>query len=132
ATLFIDQQQSARIQSFTWSPDALPDGRYRFVVSARRIDGEQALVSRGIVVDRTLAGLAVSPAAISPNGDGHDDTAAFSFTLAQPATVTLRILQDGATVALPFTGPLGAGAQQLVWDGRTPSGPVADGTYQAL
>ena len=58
----------------------LPDGRYRLVVTATRGD-ESVTKAVAVIVDRTVVGLDRVAAAISPNGDGIDDTAAFSFTL---------------------------------------------------
>lgn len=131
-TLFTDQKQSARTISFNWDPSVLPDGRYRFVVAARTDTGEQASQGVDVVVNRTLAQFTAAPIAISPNGDGIQDTVTFAFTLAKPALVALRILaSDGSAVALPFTGQLAAGAQSLPWDGMGVAGRVADGTYTA-
>lgn len=131
-TLFSEQKQSARRQSFTWTPDVLPDGRYRFVVAARLADGQQTSVGQDVLVDRTLALFAVAPIAFSPNGDGAADSTTLSFTLGKPALVAVRILApDGSVAALPFTGQLPAGTQQLTWDGSGVAGRLPDGTYTA-
>lgn len=131
-TLFTDQKQSARPLAFTWDPAALADGRYRFVVSARLTTGEQSTAGLDVLVVRTLALLTVTPAVISPNGDGVQDTTTISFTLAKPALVTLRLLAaDGSTQAQPFSGQLPSGPQQVTWDGNGPAGRLPDGTYVA-
>ncbi len=131
-TLFSDQRQSARTQSFTWTPDVLPDGRYRFVVAARLSDGQQSSVGQDVLVDRTLALFGVAPTAFSPNGDGVADTTTLSFTLAKPALVAVRILgADGTVLALPFTGQLQVGSQQIAWDGSGSAGRLPDGAYTA-
>ena len=131
-TLFTDQKQSARAIGFPWSPAALPDGSYRFIVAARLPTGEQSTAGVDVLVVRSLAAFSAVPAAFSPNGDGSQDTLTFSFTLARPGLVALRILlPDGSAVALPFTGQLQAGSQQIVWDGTGVAGRVADGAYTA-
>jgi hypothetical protein len=131
-TLFSDQKQSARTQSFTWTPDVLPDGRYRFVVATRLVGGQQSSVGQDVLVDRTLALFGAAPIAFSPNADGIADTTTLSFTLAKPALVALRILAaDGAVLALPFTGQLEAGPQLIAWDGSGVAGRLADGAYTA-
>ena len=131
-TLFSDQKQSARAQSFVWAPDVLPDGRYRFVVAARLADGQQSSVGQDALVDRTLSLVGAAPLAFSPNGDGAADSTTLSFTLAKPALVAVRILgADGSVLALPYTGQLPAGAQQLAWDGSGIAGRLPDGAYTA-
>ena len=131
-TLFSDQKQSARLQSFTWAPDPLPDGRYRFVVAARLESGQQETAGQDVLVDRTLSLFGVAPVAISPNGDGVADAATLSFTLLRPALVTVRLIGGvGAVLATLFSGSLQAGPQQVVWDGSGPAGRLADGTYTA-
>jgi hypothetical protein len=87
--------------------------------------------SLDVVVDRTLAGLQAAPAFISPNGDGVNDAATFSFTLAQPVAVRLDIVQAGIVVASPFQGQLQAGPQTLTWDGTGFGAPLFDGAYLA-
>ena len=68
----------------------------------------------------------------TPNGDGKADELKVTFQLAAPATVRLRVLRDGAWVATPFTGPLGAGVQRLGWDGAKRVGLARDGAYVAV
>jgi hypothetical protein len=127
STLFTEQQQSAKRQSFLWTADGLPDGLYVFEVSARTADGRRALLEDDVVVDRTLSAVTVTPPVVSPNGDGRDDAAAISFTLAAPTPVTVQVEQAGQVVAVPFSGLLEAGTQQVTWDGNAP-----DGTYDAV
>ena len=82
-------------------------------------------------VDRTLSGLALTTAVLTPNGDGSDDTIGIGFTLAAAADVTVQIEQAGLVVATVFAGPLPAGNSQVFWDGTTPAGPALDGAYDA-
>lgn len=132
-TLFTDQEQSAKAQFFPWLADALPDGRYKLVITARRIsDGSVETASSDVLVDRTLSHFSAAPPFFSPNGHGQADTVTFTFNLAQPALVTLRILEGGQLATLAYMGRLAPGPQQLSWDGKTALGPVADGVYQAV
>jgi hypothetical protein len=127
----LNEQRTAGGNSFGWGAHVLPDGRYRLVVSAQA--GPKA-VSKAldVVVDRTLAGLQAAPAVISPNGDGVNDAATFSFTLSQPVAVRLDIVQGGIVVASPFQGSLPSGPQTLTWDGTGFGAPLFDGTYLAM
>ncbi|MFL5929011.1 MAG: N-acetylmuramoyl-L-alanine amidase [Gaiellaceae bacterium] len=130
----LNEQRPAGGNSFGWAAHVLPDGRYRLVVTAR--SGAQPAArtvskSLDVVVDRTLAGLQAAPAVISPNGDGVNDAATFSFTLSQPVAVRLDIVQAGIVVASPFQGALPAGPQTLTWDGTGFGAPLFDGTYLA-
>jgi hypothetical protein len=126
----LDERRPAGANSFGWGAHVLPDGRYRLAVMAR--NGTKA-VSRAVdvVVDRTLAGLQAVPAFMSPNGDGVNDTATFSFTLSQTVPVRLDIVQAGIVVASVFQGELPSGPQTLTWDGTGFGVPLFDGTYQA-
>jgi hypothetical protein len=89
-------------------------------------------VSAPFVVDRTLGGLAVTPAAFSPNGDGRLDGTTVAYALSAPASVAVRIEQAGAIVADLGTQTLAAGPQQLAWDGSTGGTRVADGSYDVV
>src|SRR5207248_10026010 len=74
--------------SFSWDVASLPDGRYQLVVAARPAGSTStAIQSVPLVVDRTLTGYTVTPALVSPNGDGTADSATFGFTLAQAVPV---------------------------------------------
>ena len=114
----------------------LPDGAYRFVVSADagserqeasglfRIEGAQT-------TPPDLANLQVYPAAISPNGDAIDDVAAITYRL--PQTGTTSVTLQGATgnpitVLAPSRVP--AGEQRVVFNGTDLLGkPVPAGVY---
>jgi len=116
--------------TFQWDASVLHDGRYRLAVSAR--SGAKAVTKNvDIVVDRTITGLAASPSAISPNGDGVNDTTSLSFVLAQPVPARLDIVQSAIVVGSPFLGQLPAGPNTLTWDGTGFGAPLFDGTYRA-
>ena len=125
ATLFSGQVQGARKQSFPYAAAGLPDGLYTLTVSASADDGRSGRAQASFAIDRTLSGLALSTATLSPNGDGADDSVAIDFTLAADADVIVQVERDGAAVATVSTGSLPAGPQELGWDG----GGLPDGTY---
>jgi hypothetical protein len=126
----LNEQRLAGNNTFDWGAHVLVDGRYRMVVTAK--SGTRSVTkSVDVVVDRTLAGLQVVPAAISPNGDGVNDGATFTFGLAQNVPVRLDVVQAGIVVASPFQGQLGIGPHTLSWDGSGFGAPLFDGTYLA-
>ena len=132
ATLFANQVQGARRQSFAYDAGGLADGAYTLSIAAASTDGRSARLEAPFAIDRTLSGLALSTAALTPNGDGVDDTIGISFALATGAQVTVQIEQAGSLVATVFSGALPAGPSQIVWDGTTPAGLAAPGTYDAV
>jgi hypothetical protein len=121
ATLFVAQKKAGR-QSFTFTATGVADGRYSVVLNARAPSGREANVVVPIVVDRTLAAFAVSPAVYSPNGDKRLDELGFTFVLTAAAHVKLVAGKE-----LVYEGDLGVGPQELRWDGR-----LRDGKYAAV
>jgi hypothetical protein len=122
--LLFSRAMPAGKQVFVWNGGVYPDGRYRIVVTARGARGRQVAATTSVVLSRTLSGFAVTPTALSPNGDGRNDAASVSFSLLQPALVRLRVLRGTAQVVRPLYGPLPAGPQSVTW----PAG-VRDGDY---
>jgi YD repeat-containing protein len=123
ATLFTNQVQGARTQSFPYTAPGLADGRYTLTMSAVGEDGHTGRAQVAFAIDRTLSGLTLSAAVLTPNGDGVDDSLGIGFTLAASADVTVQIEQAGAAIATVFSGSLPAGTQQLGWDpGEAPAG----------
>ncbi|MEP7334356.1 MAG: N-acetylmuramoyl-L-alanine amidase [Actinomycetota bacterium] len=121
ATLFVEQKKAGR-QSFRFTATGVADGRYSVVLNAKAPSGREANAVVPIVVDRTLAAFSVSPAVYSPNGDRRLDELGFSFVLAAPAHIKLVAGKE-----LVYEGELGAGVQELRWDGR-----LRDGRYAAV
>jgi flagellar hook assembly protein FlgD len=127
ATAFSGNQAKGA-QTLTWAPPAeLPDGSY----TASVVTPKNSMTAP-FIVDRTLGGLSATPALFSPNGDGRLDATSVAYTLAQPASVAVRIEQAGALVADLGTQSLPAGPQQLPWDGTSAGARVADGSYDAV
>jgi hypothetical protein len=129
-TLF-GEPKPAGDQTFTFAPEALADGVYRIELTAVGVRGKVVTASVEVLVNRTLSGLELSRTVFSPNGDGRADRVDFTFTLAAPVEVKLRILRGDAWVATPFAGQLGPGPQTLSWDGTKRIGRPLDGAYDA-
>ena len=117
---------------FTALP-TVPDGQYTVVLQAQTADGEQATEVVGIQIDRTTAAFTVTPAAISPNGDGVQDIATVSFTLTQTAQVSVDVQHDGQPVANLASGTFDAGVPAIeTWDGMVAGAPASDGAYTVV
>jgi hypothetical protein len=132
ATLFTNQLQGARRQSFAYGPDGLADGTYTLSLAAVASDGRSGRLEAPFAIDRTLSGLLLTTAVLTPNGDGVDDTIGIAFTLAATANVTIQIEQAGLVVASVFAGVLPAGTSQFSWDGVVGAGTAQPGTYDAV
>jgi hypothetical protein len=110
---------------FAWDGSGYPDGRYRIVVTVRGRGGRQLAAETPVVLSRTLSGFAVTPTALSPNGDGRNDSASISFALSVPALAWLQVLRGGTELASLISDTLPAGPQAAVWEGR-----ARDGEYR--
>jgi hypothetical protein len=131
--LFSDERPAGK-QSFSFVlPPTLPDGVYTVSLDAQSATGQDATASVTVQVDRTVGSFTVTPSAISPNGDGVQDTATVSFTLAAPASVTVELDHDGVPVATLAEGTYGAGTPvTATWDGTIGGAPAADGSYSIV
>jgi hypothetical protein len=118
-------RRAAGKQELTWTPDAVPDGWYQLTLVAKAA-GKQVQTSVRFWVDRTLANVAATGPAFSPNGDGQLDTLGFSFRLLNPAHVSVRIVRAGQVLATLLEKDAAAGPQRLSWDG----GGLPDGRYR--
>jgi flagellar hook assembly protein FlgD len=107
----------------------IPDGRYRLQFAARA-GASTVLKTVRVTIDRTLGALSVSPRAISPNGDGRRDTATARFSLTRPAQVRVEVSRRDGPAGTVFEGPLTAGGQTVLWDGRLGGSTVPDGAYK--
>ena len=116
----------------TITGDALADGHYNVVVTARTTTGASVQKVIPLSVNRTLGLVAVAPAAFSPNGDGRKDTLAIRYTLAAPAVVRIRIERQGRWVASPLVGSFVPATLGFTWNGQRVSGLLRDGTYLAV
>jgi hypothetical protein len=107
---------------FAWGGAGYPDGRYQIVVTARGRGGRQLTAATPIVLSRTLSGFSVVPTALSPNGDGKNDSATIAFNLSTPALAWLQVLRGDTELGSLIAGDLPAGPQASVWEGRAPDG----------
>ena len=115
-----------------FDPAPLADGVFRIELTANATGGRIATASTQLAVTRTLGAVAATRLAFSPNADGRADRISFSFSLASPAEVRLRILKNGKWVATPFSGLLEPGLKRVRWDGSKRVGTLVDGTYEAV
>ena len=127
--IVLQSERPQGLNEFSWSAGALPDGRYRLVVTATAV-GRSVRKAADVVIDRTLTGLLASTLALSPNGDGVDDSTSVTFTLDQPVPVRVDVLQAGTMIATIFQGTLGTGPQTVTWNGTTNGAPLAEGVYE--
>lgn len=130
AVLQRPRREAAGTHTFRFTASELQDASYQLRITATGDDGKEAAALVNVAVTRTLGGLEVEPAVFSPNRDGRLDRVTFSFELAAPAAVRVRILRDGNWVATPFAGPLPLGFQRIEWDGTKRIGRLRDGSYE--
>jgi len=131
ATLFTEAKP-AGVHSFRWVPNALPDGNYSVLISAKTFDGREVASSVPVSVNRTLSFVAARPTFLSPNADGRSDSLRVSFTLAADADVTVTVRSGAAVTATLLTGRFGPGARTVDWNGVVAAVPVADGRYDLV
>jgi N-acetylmuramoyl-L-alanine amidase-like protein len=114
--------------NWTWDATAAAPGRYSWAISASGARPATGVVGRRAVA-LTLTRVAADPAAVTPNGDGHDDTTTISYTLGAPATVTAALTDPaGATLATLFSEAKPAGTHSFTFGAEN----LADGLYQVV
>jgi flagellar hook assembly protein FlgD len=129
-----------RVESFVWdgtddSGDPVPNGRYRYRVSAVDEAGNRGEASiNGISLDRTVpsVGLRYETTGFSPNGDGTADYQTFYPQIRPIEGITdwkLEVMDGDGTVRKTFSGSGGNLPDRIFWDGKTDSGMMVDGTY---
>jgi hypothetical protein len=116
---------------WTWDTSSSAVGSYRWAIragGARPATG--TFRAAGTTTPLAIPAAAVSPSAMSPNGDGQADTAVLTYELSAPANVTVSIADSaGAGVATVVDRVwTRAGAQSVTIDG----GSYADGSYSAI
>jgi N-acetylmuramoyl-L-alanine amidase len=131
ATLF-SEPKPVGTQSFRWLPDALPDGGYTVLISARTLDGREVASSVPVAVNRTLSFVSTVPRFVSPNGDGRSDAVRVAFTLATDADVTVTVRRGGIVTATLLAGRFPAGQRSVEWNGTVAGVAVPDGSYEAV
>ena len=104
-----------------------PGRTYLYRIAAQLADG--STVAFGPIVGTAgskVTSFAISRLSPNPTPDGI----VVGFTLPQSARVRLSVVDiQGRCVATLAEGVMDAGVHQAVWNGRSESGPVADGIY---
>jgi len=120
------------VVDWTWASAGAPPGHYRYRIEA----GTGVRAATGAVdglPPLALTSLAVSPKAVTPNGDGYGDSLAVKLAVTRPATLALTLeSSSGATVAtLVSARGVAAGASTVTWSGgKAENGTtVPDGHY---
>jgi hypothetical protein len=108
------------------TPVALPEGLYRWVVSATDDLGRRSTMERDILLDQTLARITLDQQLVRiPPSGGH---LAIGFDLAHAANVVVTIeTQAGNVLRSISSGQLQPGTQSVVWDGRNDRGKLVRG-----
>jgi N-acetylmuramoyl-L-alanine amidase len=111
---------------WTWNASAAPTGRYTWAITAPQMRPASGAIGTA-PVPLSLQQLRVTPAIVSPNGDGRGDEAKIGYRLSTPATVTATV-QDALDnpVATLFGGRRAAGKQVLTWSPEA----ISDGWYK--
>jgi hypothetical protein len=128
-SLAIDSRQAKGLQTLSWAPNPLADGRYRVVVTARGSSGRTARLVDELVVMRALSWLRADPPTISPNGDGVGDSLTISFVLRQAGLVAVELRDGSYPLALLQSGWLEPGSHLALWNGLILNSPMAPGAY---
>jgi flagellar hook assembly protein FlgD len=106
---------------------SLPEGQYRFSVTATDDRGQTSTADRLFVLDNTLASLAVNPPVARLSARSLTALTA-TFVLSRAAAVRATVeTRSGIVIKALAAGQLAPGTQQVAWDGRTASGSLAFG-----
>jgi len=122
--------------SYTWNgrTDAgvpVPDGPYRITVWVADASNNRASVQKVVIVDRRPAAvtLALSSGFLSPNGDGHSDSATLGMHANEALAGTVRLIDKTGTTIRRWSFPATTG-RSWSWNGRDAAGrTVPDGRY---
>jgi hypothetical protein len=126
-SVLFTQQRKAGVNTFTFAPTGLADGRYQVVLTAT--DSRRTVTAIvPVLLDRTIRQFGATPAVVSPNGDGVKDEIGFSFELTRAANVRLDIAQSGRTITSLFAADLQPGPQSVNWNAAA----TRNGTYAAM
>jgi hypothetical protein len=128
-SLAINARQAKGVQTISWAPDPLADGRYRVIVTARGTSGRTARLVDEVVVMRALGWARADPPTISPNGDGIGDSLTISFELRQAGLVAVELRDGSYPLALLQAGWLEPGSHLALWNGLLLNSPMPPGAY---
>jgi N-acetylmuramoyl-L-alanine amidase len=126
-SVLFTQQRKAGVNTFTFAPTGLADGRYQVVLTAT--DSRRTVTAIvPVLLDRTIRQFGTTSAVVSPNGDGVRDEIGFTFELTRAANVRLEIAQSGRTITSLFAADLQPGPQSVNWNAAA----TRNGTYAAM
>src|SRR5262249_55399053 len=122
-------RRAAGPHTLTWPADALADGAYSVVLVAAA-GTNQTTTAVNVGINRTLAGLAGLPAAVSPDRGGTADALTYASLLTVPADVVVTATRSGSPPVTLAAATLPAGPATATWAGTDAAGtPVPDGAY---
>ena len=95
------------------------------------VTGGKVSVVLGSLPVNILSAAGLSPASISPNGDGVNDSATMSWLAGDQTKYTFQVLTPGGALVRNVLVDqfVDAGLRNSVWDGRVSGAPAAPGTY---
>ena len=106
--------------AFAWDSSTAPSGTYSYAIEAPGVRPARGSIGRKGTATTLISAAAATPAALTPNGDGRDDIAVITYSLATSATVTATVLDaTGVVVTTLFTEPRPSGPNSYVLDPRT-------------
>jgi len=114
----------------------VPEGTYTVRLGGYDATGNLTIVSRQVVVDRTVGAVRWGPVTFDPqDGDRLAPISRLSLRLSRTATVTVTIVGPGGGIVrtLANARKLRPGSPGWTWDGRVTGGAwAAPGTYTAV
>jgi hypothetical protein len=114
---------------WTWDAATVPKARYTWSIAARAGVRPATGFVGAAPVPLTLTKPAATPASISPNGDGQQDTSTITYTLSASATVTAVLRSpDGRQLATLFSDRRGPGKRTFTFS----ADGVPDGRYEIV
>jgi flagellar hook assembly protein FlgD len=109
------------------------EGQYTIEGDAKDAAGNPCSASATVTVDRTIHVTALQPVYLSPNADGHQDTAAVTYELRRSATVRVAVLRSGKSVLTASLGSQPTGLHAYDWNGAVAGGkPAQGGAYSIV
>ncbi len=111
---------------WTWDASAVPEGHYTWAITAPQMRAATGSIGEA-PAPLSVQRLSVTPAILSPNGDGRGDDGKVAYRLSAAATVNVTV-QDAAgnVLATLFNGSRAAGKQELTWNPEA----LPDGRYR--